>query len=44
MLNNEHTSNNEAEEYNDLVNLKIFSGNIRNGKLSFNFNQSPFII
>ena len=44
MLINEHTSNNEAEEYNDLINLKIFSGNIRHGKLSFNPNQSPFII
>ena len=35
MIINEHTSNNENEEYNNLINLKIFSGNIRHGKLSF---------
>ena len=44
MVINEHTSNKEDEEYNDLINLKIFSGNIRHGKLSFNPKQSPFII
>lgn len=44
MILNEHTSNNENEEYNNLINLKIFSGNIRHGKLSFNPKQSPFII
>ena len=44
MIINEHTSNNENEEYNNLINLKIFSGNIRHGKLSFNPKQSPFII
>ena len=44
MIINEHTSNNEDKEYNDLINLKIFSGNIRHGKLSFSPKQSPFII
>ena len=44
MIINEHTSNKEDEEFNDLINLKIFSGNIRHGKLSFNPKQSPFII
>ena len=44
MLINEHLTNKEDEEYSNLINLKIFSGNIRHGKLSFNPNQSPFII
>ena len=44
MITNEHTSNKEDEQYNNLINLKIFSGNIRNGELSFNPSQSPFII
>lgn len=34
MMINEHTAINLDEKYNDdLINLKIFSGNIRNGKL-----------
>jgi len=44
MIINEHTSNNEGEEYKDLINLKIFSDNIKHGKLSFSPKQSPFII
>ena len=44
MLISEHMSNKEDEEFNNLINLKIFSGNIRHGKLSFNPKQSPFII
>ena len=44
MITSEHTSNKEDEEYNNLINLKIFSGNIRHGQLSFNPRQSPIII
>ena len=44
LLTNEHTSNKEDEEYNNLINIKIFSGNIRHGQLSFNPKQSPIII
>ena len=44
MITSEHTSNKEDEEYNNWINLKIFSGNIRHGQLSFNPRQSPIII
>ena len=41
---NEHMSNNHDEALKDLINLKIFSGNIRHGKLSFSPKQEEFII
>lgn len=44
MLISEHTANKEDEEYDNLINIKIFSGNIRHGRLSFNPKQSPFLI
>jgi len=44
MITSEHTSIKDDEEYNNLINLKIFSGNIRHGKLSFNPKQSPIVI
>jgi hypothetical protein len=44
MLTNEQISNKDDEEYNNLLNVKIFSGNIRHGNLSFNPKQSPIII
>ena len=44
LLTNEHTSNKEDEEYNNLINIKIFSGNIRHCQLSSNPRQSPIII
>lgn len=44
MLTNEQVSNKDDEEYNNLINLKIFSGNIKHGRFSFNPKQSPIII
>ncbi len=42
MLLEENNNNNEQSK--NTINLKIFSGNIRHGNLSFSPNQSPFII
>ena len=39
---NNNTINNE--DPGKIINLKIFSGNIRHGDLSFSPRQSPFII
>ena len=39
---NNNNINNENSE--NIINLKIFSGNIRHGNLSFSPKQSPFII
>ena len=36
--------NNNCENSEKMINLKIFSGNIRHGNLSFTPKQSPFII
>lgn len=44
MLTNEQVSNKDDEEYKNLINIKIFSGNIRHGRFSFNPKQSPFVI
>jgi hypothetical protein len=44
MITNEHISKEEDEEYNNLMNIKIFSGNIRHGQLSFNPKHSPVVI
>lgn len=40
---NANVSDNNSEERNN-INIKIFSGNIRHGGLSFNPKQSPFMI
>ena len=40
MLLNENNNNNNEK----MINLKIFSGNIRHGNFSFSPEQSPFII
>ena len=40
-LLNEHVS---FDDNNNLINIKIFTNNVRHGKLSFSPKQSPFII
>jgi len=44
MLLNENSNIENNENYKNHINLKIFSGNIKNGNLSFSPEKSPILI